>query len=128
MYKWFRIIMAFLIAIFSLLWGILVCIDHYWNIWLCIPIGLGFFILIYGFFWLCMFTAEKITNAFANVYNEKVVPRTQQAAIDKYKEESPHVIPIIQEKKSLFKNPKFLKIRSDWQSLWRNAMRNAKFL
>ena len=65
--------MAILIAIFSILWGILVCIDNYWNIWLCIPIGLGIFILIYGFFWLCMFSANKITNAFAKVYNEKVV-------------------------------------------------------
>ena len=95
MYKLFRIIMVIMIAIFSILWGILVCIDHYWNIWICIPIGLGFFILIYSFFWLCIFSANKITNAFAKVYHEKVVPRTQQAAIEKYKEDNPPVIPII---------------------------------
>ena len=84
MLKGFRIIMAFLIAVFSNLWGILICIDNLWNIWLCIPFGLGFFILIYGFFWLCMFSADKITNAFAKVYQEKVVPRTQQAAIENW--------------------------------------------
>ena len=99
MYKWFRIIMAFLIAVFSILWGILICIDNLWNIWLCIPFGLGFFILIYGFFWLCMFSAKKITNAFAKVYHEKVVPRTQQVAIEKYKEENLPIIPLIPEEK-----------------------------
>ena len=87
--------MAFLIAIFSILWGILVCIDHYWNIWLCIPIGLGFFILIYGFFWLCMFSADKIVNHFSKVYNEKVIPRIKQKAINEYKEENPQIQPTI---------------------------------
>ena len=47
-----------------------------------------------------MFTAEKITNAFAKVYHEKVVPRTQQAAIDKYKEENPPVINTMPEEKT----------------------------
>ena len=105
MLKWFRIVMAMLIAIFSILWGILICIDNSWNIWLCIPIGLGIFILIYGFFWLCMFTAEKITNAFAKVYHEKVVPRTKQAAIDKYKEENPPVITVVPEEKVNVEEP-----------------------
>ena len=98
--------MAFLIAIFSILWGILICIDNLWNIWLCIPIGLGIFILTYGFFWLCMFAAEKITNAFAKVYHEKVVPRTQQKAIDKYKEENPPVTITIPDEKVIIQEPK----------------------
>ena len=36
-----------------------------------------------------MFAADKITNAFAKVYHEKVVPRIQQKAINEYKEENP---------------------------------------
>ena len=87
--------MAILIAIFSFLWGILICIDNLWNIWCCIPIGLGIFILIYGFFWLCMFSADKIVNGFAKVFNEKVIPRIQQKGIDKYKEENPQIQPAI---------------------------------
>ena len=83
--------MSILIAIFSILWGILICIDNLWNIWRCIPIGLGIFILIYGFFWLCMFSADKIVNGFAKVYNEMVIPRIQQKGIDKYKEENPQI-------------------------------------
>ena len=108
MLQWFRIIMAFLIAIFSILWGILICIDNYWNIWLCIPIGLGIFILIYGFFWLCMFSADKIVNHFSKVYNEKVVPRIQQKAVEKYKEENTPVLPQIQEEKANIQEPKTL--------------------
>ena len=99
MLKWFRIIMGVLLAIISILWAMTICGEHDWGIIICLPIAVGIFILLYGFFWLCMFTAEKITNAFAKVYHEKVVPRTQQAAIDKYKEENPHVIPIVPEEK-----------------------------
>ena len=100
MHKWFRIVMAILIAIFYILRGILICIDNLWNIWLCIPIGLGIFILIYEFFWLCIFSANKITNAFAKVHHEKVVPRIQQKAIKKYKEENPSVINTMPEEKT----------------------------
>ena len=42
-----------------------------------------------------MFSAKKITNAFAKVFNEKVIPRIQQKGIDKYKEENPQIQPII---------------------------------
>ena len=98
--------MAILIAIFSILWGILICIDNLWNIWLCIPIGLSIFILIYGFFWLCMFSADKIVNHFSKVYNEKVVPRIQQKAVEKYKEENTPVLPQIQEEKVNIQEPK----------------------
>ena len=53
-----------------------------------------------------MFSANKITNAFAKVYHEKVVPRTQQAAIDKYKEENTPTLPQIQEEKVNIQEPK----------------------
>lgn len=92
--------MCILLAIISILWAITICGENGWGLIICIPIAVCIFILLYGFFWLSMFTAEKITNAFAKVYNEKVVPRTQQAAIDKYKEENPPVINSIPEEKT----------------------------
>lgn len=47
-----------------------------------------------------MFPANKITNAFAKVYHKKVVPRTQQAAIDQYIEKNPLVINTMPEEKT----------------------------
>ena len=46
-----------------------------------------------------MFSADKIVNHFSKVYNEKLVPRIQQKAVEKYKEENTPVLSQIQEEK-----------------------------
>ena len=52
-----------------------------------------------------MFSANKITNAFAKVYHKKVVPRIQQKAINEYKEENPPAITVVPEEKVNVEEP-----------------------
>ena len=47
-----------------------------------------------------MFYTEKIVIHFSKVYNEKVVPRIKQRAINEYKEENPPVINTMPEYKT----------------------------
>ena len=53
-----------------------------------------------------MFAADQIVNGFAKVYNEKVITRISQQAIEKYKEENPPVITVVPEEKVNVEKPK----------------------
>ena len=50
-----------------------------------------------------MFSADKIVNHFSKVYNEKVVRRIQQKAINEYKEENLLAQPSISENPPIIK-------------------------
>lgn len=79
-------------------------------------------------FWLCMITAEKITNAFSKVYHEKFIPSIQQQAINEYKEENPLVINTMPEEKTEAIETRSQHISSVYLNSWRSVRRNAKHL
>ncbi len=92
--KYLRYAIVILLALLSILKAMDICIDHNWGFISCSLISIAIFGCVYGFYRLCFIIAKHVTYAYANVYKNKVIPRIEMQAIDRYIAE--HPIPEIQ--------------------------------
>jgi len=87
LYKWFHGTMSVLLAVMAVLKAMLVCANHQWGYIPCAIIAIAAFAFLYGLFRLCMYLAKIITYAFMRAYKDKVVPRIEVDAINRYIQE-----------------------------------------
>lgn len=87
--KWFIYAFEVLFVILAILKSMDICVAHHWGYIPCAVIAIVIFACLYGFLRLCFRIAEFLTNKYANVYKNKVLPRIEMQAIDRYIAEHP---------------------------------------
>ncbi len=87
--KWFVYFMEVLFALLAILKSVEICIDHHWGYISCVLIAIVIFVLLSGLLRLCFVISKFVTYKYAEVYKNKVIPRIEMQAIDRYIAEHP---------------------------------------
>ncbi|MEG1543722.1 MAG: hypothetical protein RR382_04245 [Tannerellaceae bacterium] len=99
-YKCLFYILVALMVLLSIMKGIDICVNHHWGFVELGLVTIAIFGCWYGFYCLCFFVAKRITYSYAKVYKEKVIPRIEMEAIERYIAEhplpEPQVEPIVE--------------------------------
>lgn len=88
-YKWLFRIITVLLALLAIGKAILVCGEHHWGYIPCALLAILYFLLLYGFFRLCFWGGEKLAYIYIKAYKDKVIPKIEVEAIEKYLAEHP---------------------------------------
>lgn len=81
--KWFIYALEVLFALLAILKSD-ICTANHWGYIPCIGIAIAIFACLSGFLRLCFRIAEFVTIKCADVYINKVLPRIEMQAIDRY--------------------------------------------
>lgn len=87
--KWFIYVWMVLFAFLAIFISMDICVAHHWGYIPCAAIAIAIFACLYGFLRLCFRIAEFVTTKYADVYINKVLPRIEMQAIDRYIAEHP---------------------------------------
>lgn len=82
--KWFIYAWMVLFAFLAIFKSMDICIANHWGYIPCAAIAVAIFTCLYGFLRLCFAVAEFVTTKYADVYKNKVLPRIEMQAIDRY--------------------------------------------
>lgn len=87
--KWCIYALEVLFAFLAIFKSMDICIANHWGYIPCAVIAIAIFACLYGFLRLCFRIAEFVTTKYADVYINKVLPRIEMQAIDRYIAEHP---------------------------------------
>ncbi len=82
--KWFIYALEVLFALLAIFKSIDICIVHHWGYIPCALIAIAIFAFLSCFLCLCFAISKFITYKYAEVYKNKVIPRIEMQAIDRY--------------------------------------------
>lgn len=88
-YKYLGNALLVLLALLSILKAIDFCDTRHFGFLVLGLVAIAIFGCWYGFYRLCFFIAKRITYSYAKVYKEKVIPRIEMEAIERYITEHP---------------------------------------
>jgi len=87
--KWFIYALEALFALLAILKSMDICIANHWGYIPCAAIAIAIFASLYCFLRLCFRIAGFVTNKYVDVYKNKMLPRIEMQAIDRYIAEHP---------------------------------------